>query len=128
MIEKYNLTSNVDIMTNVSEKHLLKIYSKAHFLLMPSLYEGFGLPVLEAMSRKCIPLVSNKGALLEITNNPKLILKLDLDSWINKISEIWNNKDKLLKIQKFCIEHSSEFTWQKYLTDFKSTIKYHIEI
>ena len=116
MIKRYNLSGNVDIMANVSEKHLIKIYSKAHFILMPSLYEGFGLPVLEAMSRKCIPIVSNKGALPEIANNLQLVNKLDLDLWVNKILKIWNNNCLRKYLIKFCYQNSKNFIWKQYIS------------
>lgn len=53
----------------VSEDDLPAIYSQADLFAFPSLYEGFGIPPLEAMACETPVLVSNKGALPEITGN-----------------------------------------------------------
>ena len=50
----------------VSDEDLLKIYNMADALLMPSIYEGFGLPVLEAMSSGCPVITSREGSLPEV--------------------------------------------------------------
>ncbi|MCK5295736.1 MAG: glycosyltransferase family 4 protein, partial [Alphaproteobacteria bacterium] len=50
----------------VSEEDLLKYYAGATALVYPSLYEGFGLPLLEAMACGCPVLTSKSGAMLEV--------------------------------------------------------------
>jgi glycosyltransferase involved in cell wall biosynthesis len=66
-IEKRNLTKEVKHLGYINDHDLPLIYSLADLFVFPSLYEGFGFPPLEAMACEVPVLVSNKGALPEIT-------------------------------------------------------------
>jgi len=57
---------NVRCIGYVKASDLASLFRHAHFFIMPSLYEGFGLPILEAMSCGCPVLTSNGGSLAEI--------------------------------------------------------------
>jgi glycosyltransferase involved in cell wall biosynthesis len=52
-----------------SDRELRELYRRAHILVVPSLYEGFGLPVLEAMSQGCCVACSDRGALPEVAGD-----------------------------------------------------------
>lgn len=52
-----------------SEKELINLYSYAEFFIYPSVYEGFGLPLLEAMACECPVLCSNTSCFPEIAGN-----------------------------------------------------------
>ena len=60
------LEGRVELLPRVEEAHLGELYSGAAMFVYPSLYEGFGLPPLEAMSADCPVLVSRSSALPEI--------------------------------------------------------------
>jgi len=53
----------------VTDEDLVKIYNLARVLVMPSVYEGFGLPVLEAMSCGCPVVTTREGSLPEVGGN-----------------------------------------------------------
>lgn len=53
-------------LINISESELLKVYKESDYLLFPSLYEGFGLPVLEAQAQNVIVITSNISPMKEI--------------------------------------------------------------
>src|SRR6185295_19803411 len=57
---------NVVHLTSVDDQELACLYSGARGLLYPSLYEGFGLPILEAMASGCPVLTSNCTAMPEV--------------------------------------------------------------
>ena len=63
----------------VSDSDLLALYSAASALALPSLYEGFGLPALEAMACGTPVLVSNRGSLPEIVDDAAVVVEA-LDS------------------------------------------------
>lgn len=65
-ISEMKLEGRVRILEDVSEESLAKIYRGARLLLMPSYYEGFGLPVLEAMASGIPVVASNTTSLQEI--------------------------------------------------------------
>jgi len=56
----------------VDEYALAMLYKNATCLVMPSLYEGFGLPVLEAMQQDCPVICSNKSSLPEVAGDAAL--------------------------------------------------------
>jgi len=58
----------------IAEEDLLALYRGAEALVMPSLYEGFGLPVLEAMASKCPVITSNVSSLPEIAGDAALLV------------------------------------------------------
>jgi len=60
------LQGRVALLPRVEEEHLGKLYRGAALFVYPSLYEGFGLPPLEAMSAGCPVLVSRSSALPEV--------------------------------------------------------------
>lgn len=98
----------------VDEAQLAGLYADAEMLVYPSLYEGFGFPILEAMHQNCPVVTSNAGALKEVgkgaslTVNPhsdKLIAEA-IDHLLHSPSE----KDRLRALGQERIKH---FTWQK---------------
>ncbi len=64
-------------MVDVDDGTLAGLYRKASLLLFPSLYEGFGMPVLEAMSNGCPVVCSAGGALPEVAGGAALIAPVD---------------------------------------------------
>lgn len=61
LIENNDLTKNVFIFENVADNELIGFYQNADLFILPSLIEGFGLPILEAMACSC-PVVASKAA------------------------------------------------------------------
>jgi glycosyltransferase involved in cell wall biosynthesis len=64
--EKYGVQNRVKILESVPDEDLPGLYAHALTFALPSLYEGFGLPVLEAMAYGCPIVVSNVSSLPEI--------------------------------------------------------------
>jgi len=65
LLSGLSLEEHVQICGKVSEDELSQLYAHAHSLLMPSLYEGFGLPVIEALSQGVPVVVSRDSAMSE---------------------------------------------------------------
>ncbi len=64
--KKFGVEDRVKFLDFVSDSRLASYYTNALCFALPSLYEGFGLPVLEAMAYKCPVVVSNVSSLPEI--------------------------------------------------------------
>lgn len=94
-VQEYILSNKLDkrviILPFISESELLSFYSLADAFLYPSLYEGFGLPIIEAQACGCPVLTSSTTSCGEISSNA--VIKCNPLS-VNDISE------KLLKILK----------------------------
>jgi glycosyltransferase involved in cell wall biosynthesis len=65
----------------VAEHTLEQLYALAAAVVVPSRYEGFGLPVLEAMARGCPVLASRAGSLPEVTRAEDLLDPDDVTAW-----------------------------------------------
>ena len=74
LIQDLNLTEHVQCFTGISTQELVKLYAESTLAVVPSLYEGFGLPLGEAMS--CgVPVVSSDGgALPEVVGKAGLVV------------------------------------------------------
>ncbi|WP_425421103.1 glycosyltransferase [Phaeodactylibacter xiamenensis] len=91
------LASNAELKGFVSEEELMMLYAKSKFYVQPSLHEGFGMSVVEAMQYGGIPLISPFGALPEVTGDCSVIYNpIGPDQIAHSIRQI--NKQK--RIQK----------------------------
>ncbi|MBU0581444.1 MAG: glycosyltransferase family 4 protein [Candidatus Margulisbacteria bacterium] len=73
IINKNNLHNEVIIFPQVTQKDLNLFYNTAYALIYPSLYEGFGLPPLEAMSCELPVIASNSSSIPEVTGEAALL-------------------------------------------------------
>ena len=72
LARKLGVAQQVVFVSNVSEAQLLQLYSRAEVLLHPSLCEGFGNPLVEAMACGCPVITSNLSAMPETTGGAAL--------------------------------------------------------
>ncbi len=87
--KKLGIEKNVKFLGRVSDKNLAALYSGAIALTYPSLFEGFGLPILEAMSCGCPVITSNLSSMPEVTADAALLVNP------YKVSEIAKAMGKL---------------------------------
>jgi len=88
-IKELNIEDQVKFLGRLSEDELAQTYKGALCLLFPSLYEGFGLPVIEAMACGTPVITSNTTSLIEISKSATLLVDpLNIDSIKQKIEEI----------------------------------------
>ena len=73
MLEATGIENRTKMLGNISGEELVRAYNCAEMLVMPSLYEGFGLPALEAMSCGLPVVVSDAGSLPEIVGDAAAI-------------------------------------------------------
>lgn len=85
-------TSNVHFEGFVSDERLKELFQRASVYVQPSLHEGFGLSVIEAMQRGCIPVVSAEGALPEVVGEYGVILEDLRPQTIASAIELAENK------------------------------------
>ena len=64
-IVKYNLSDNFTFLSQVDNQHLVEIYEQAFALVYPSIYEGFGIPIIESLFLKKPVITSNLSSLPE---------------------------------------------------------------
>jgi glycosyltransferase involved in cell wall biosynthesis len=74
MVTQYHLDGRVDLQEMVSDEVLYGLYKKAMGFLYLSLYEGFGLPVLESMALGCPVIGSNRTAVRDVVGGNGLLV------------------------------------------------------
>lgn len=89
-----------------------RLYAGARALVMPSLDEGFGLPVLEAMSGGVPVLASNRGALPEVTGSAALLLDpLDAGAWADALDRVLHDAARSRELALAGLARARTFTW-----------------
>ena len=98
----------------VSEVDLVSLYNKADVFVMPSLYEGFGLPILEAMSCGCPVVTSKEGSIPEIAGDCAYYVDAyDVNSIAKGIKEVFNDKNLQSQLSKKGLIQAKKFSWKK---------------
>jgi len=99
----------------IEQADLPAVYSMADLFVFPSIYEGFGIPVLEAMSCGCPIVASNTGALPEITDGAaSLIDPQDLDQLARAIQELLERSELRHDLSRRGLERAADFGWEKH--------------
>ena len=90
------------------------LYSGALALLYPSIYEGFGLPALEAMASGTVPIVSNSTALPEVVADGALTVDpYDSESIADAIVLLVTNAQMHRELRERAIRRAHFFNWEE---------------
>lgn len=125
IISEEKLENEVFYLGRVSGKDLPYLYSAADLLMYLSSYEGFGLPILEAMSSGCPTIVSNRSSLPEVTGNAGILVNpLNKKEVVEKSWKILSDTELRNSLIKMGLERSKEFSWQKVAKRLMGNYKY----
>ena len=98
----------------VSDADLPKLYSGAKVMLYLSLYEGFGLPVLEAMSCATPVVCSDSSCFPEVAGEADICVSAtDVDAVTNKLLRLTTDEDYYHQVADQCRERSRAFSWER---------------
>lgn len=112
LLSKYNLLNKV-IHVNGSDDFLAALYKKAFCLIYPSLYEGFGIPPLEAMSLGCPVIASNTSSIPEVVGNGGILFDpFSEEDLIRSIESLMSDNMRYQLILKG-FEQEKKFSWDK---------------
>ncbi len=106
--------NDIILKNYVSEKEKEELYQNANVFVLPSFYEGFGLPVLEAMSRNVPVICSRTSSLPEIAGNAALLVdpndSKEIARAINKVLSDNSLRERMIKKG---LENVKKFNWKK---------------
>ncbi len=97
----------------ISEKELDSLFRMADFLIYPSLYEGFGIPVLEAMKMGLPVITSNTTAMPEVAGDAAdLVNPNNVEEMTGVMSDLLQNRQRQEEMIEKGLERASAYTWQ----------------
>ncbi len=104
----------IKILGFVSDDELVALYNAATLFVMPSLYEGFGLPVLEAMASGCPVVCSRGGSLEEVAGEAAYFVdERNSDSIADGIYKVYTDQNLQTKLSQEGVKQVEKFNWEK---------------
>lgn len=130
LIQKLGISDLVIKTGYISDSDLVGVYNLASVTVLPSIYEGFGLPVLESMACGTPVICSKNSSLVEIGSDVAFYCNqsspLDIAEKINEMHSLSDNQKNSLtpKLQN----HAKKYTWQKVAAEtieaYKKVLKF----
>ena len=113
-IERLGLVDSIRFLWNLPQKDLAALYNGALFLAFPSLYEGFGLPVIEAMACGCPVITSNISSLPEVSGDAALLVDpYDISQIAQAMKSFLCDSSFRKEYSEKGIARAREFSWEK---------------
>lgn len=113
-IEELGLQDTVHVLGYLPYDKLPTIYNLARLMVFPSLFEGFGMPVLEAMACGCPVVCSNVTSIPEVGGTAVHYFDPTSPEQIaDAIMKLWNDDKALLDLRAKGIERARLFSWEK---------------
>ena len=124
LIKKLGIDNDVIFKSNLTKNEIKKCYSKSSIAIVSSLYEGFGYPVIEAMSCEVPLIATNVSSIPELTLKfAKLIEPKNEEMIYKSVKDILANYDKYKKIAFQGREHViNQFNWIKITQEYENII------
>lgn len=111
---KTKYKDKIHFMDFIDDQELVYLYNAASLLCYPSLFEGFGLPVLEAMACGTPVITSNISSLPEVGGDAARYIDPDnIEDISNKITQILTDQIVLKAMSKKSLKQAKKFSWEK---------------
>lgn len=113
LLSTLNIENKV-IQIKASDKRLCELYSRAELFVFPSLYEGFGIPILEAYACCCPVALSNNSCFPEIAGEAGVYFDpYSEQSIIEAIKEVIYNKERKMELIRLGEDRLRLYSWEK---------------
>jgi glycosyltransferase involved in cell wall biosynthesis len=114
IVQELGIEERVVFTGWVPEEDKPALYSGARALVFPSLYEGFGLPPLEALACGTPVIASNRGSLPEIVGDGGLLLEPDdVEGLAGAMEKLLNDESLWGDLREKGLAHAARFSWEK---------------
>jgi glycosyltransferase involved in cell wall biosynthesis len=113
-IRQLELSADVVLAGRVPDEHLPGLYAQASLLVMPSLYEGFGFPVLEAMAAGTPVVASNTSSLPEVAGTAAILVPSDDTAALAEaIMSVLERPQCAAELKAKGLVWAKQFNWQR---------------
>ncbi len=113
-VRDLNLADHVQFAGGVGQYDLRWLYNACRIYINPSLYEGFGLPLLEAMACGAACLAAATSSLPEIGGNAAVYVPpLDADIWADEIAALWDDDERRAELGRMGVARARQFSWAR---------------
>lgn len=121
LIKQYRLEDAVIRPGQIKDEELVAFYNLATVYVQTSIYEGFGLPVLQSFACGTPVILSDRGSLSEIGGKAALYFDpTNIKQFISVVQDILENKSLQGKLSKLGLEQAAKFSWKKVAEETKS--------
>jgi glycosyltransferase involved in cell wall biosynthesis len=113
-VERLGLTRQVRFLRAVSDQDLVSLYNAASLFVFPSLYEGFGLPPLEAMACGTAVISSTASSLPEVVGEAGLLIDpADTEALAKAMEQVLSDTEMRKQMQSAGLVQAQNFSWEK---------------
>ncbi len=117
-IKQLHLENDVIITDFVSFEDLPVLYSAAEVFVFPSLFEGFGIPLIEAMACGCPVVASNVCSISEVVRNAAILFNpYSVSELVTAINSVLSDIELRKKLIEYGLQRSKDFSWEKTASD-----------
>jgi len=125
LLNKYLGPGRYKFTGYVSNSVLNELYNNAYALIYPSLYEGFGMPVLEAQKAGCPVIALNRSSIPEVAGNGAILLEALSNATINESVEKLNEAVFRKGLVEHGLRNAEKFSWD---ITFNNTVSAYREV
>lgn len=119
LVEQLNLSSRVRFLESISDDELCSIYMASDLFVLPSLNEGFGLAMVEAMASGLPIMASRVGAIPEVCGDAVWLVDdpLSIDEWADGMRILLSDAGELHQLRQRSVARASYFSWGRAAID-----------
>lgn len=123
-IKDHKYSSDIIYKNYVTDEEKFILMKNSMLFIFPSFYEGFGLPVVEAMKCGTVPIISNSSSLDELIEIKELkFAPTDYKKLAEKIVDIYFNNELYTKAKEYCKKRVDFFDWNKFSKEYIEVFK-----
>ncbi len=112
--EQSKFKARMPILTNVENNDLVNFYNNAHGFVFYSFFEGFGLPIIEAMACGCPVATSRTSSMTEIADGAAIMVDpYDFDSMRDGMIKLIDNAELRIELREKGLKRAGEYSWKR---------------